>query len=112
MPKSWPWPDSPIKRRERVALSYRAALARADPVACKELDEQMVVFEQRWVVPQVVTHQDDDLLTAALAADYAAVSLRTVYVWRQRGLPSVDTPDGIRFRFATLRGWVGGQRDT
>lgn len=65
----------------------------------------------KWVVPQVVTYVDDDLLTAELVADYCGVSLKTVYTWRNdRGLPSVTTRDGIRFRFAEVRKWKGGAR--
>lgn len=105
MAKLWPWSDSPIKRRERVALSYRAALERADGAACKELDDQMLEYGQRWVLESVVTYQDDDLLDADLAADYCGVSIKTMYVWRHRGLPSVVTCDGIRFRFADVRAW-------
>jgi hypothetical protein len=90
-----------------VALSYRAILEKLAPQACNELDEQMVEYGQRWVIPQVVTYHDDDLLTAEQVADYCdSVNVKTVYVWRRdRGLPSVVTRDGIRFRFADLRAW-------
>lgn len=111
MTHPWPWPgDTPIARARRVALSYRDALAAADPQACRALDERMRRVGQRWVVPQPVTYGEDDLLTAELAADYAGVALKTVYEWRRRGLASRETPDGIRFRFADLQTWLGKRR--
>lgn len=95
-----------------MALSYRALAEKLDPDACAQLDAQMIEYGVKWVVPQVVPYQDHDLLEASLAADYAGVSLKTIYTWRNdRGLPSVETPDGIRFRFSDLRRWVGGDRD-
>lgn len=105
MTRPWPWEDTPLKLRERVALSYRALLERADPEACAKLDAEMLEYGQRWLVPQIIPYQDNDLLTADLVADYRGVALKTVYVWRQRGLPSRKTPDGIRFRFADVRDW-------
>jgi excisionase family DNA binding protein len=109
--RPWPWDESGLKRRERVALSYRALAEKLDPDACAQLDAEMLEFGQRWVVPQVVPYQDHDLLTAILAADYLGVSLKTIYTYRNdRGLPSVDTRDGVRFRFTDLQRWKGGWR--
>lgn len=70
----------------------------------------MFELGQRWVAPRPVTYQEFDLLTADLAADYCGVALKTIYEWRKRGLPSRDTPDGIRFVFSELRQWLGGDR--
>lgn len=111
MPKSWPWPDdTPNKRLRRVAWSYRALAEKLDPEACAELDKQFIEYGQRWVVPVVVPWTDDDLLTADQVADYCDASIRSVYVWRaKRGLASIDTPDGIRFRFADVRRWKGSR---
>lgn len=109
--RPWPWAENAIKRRERVAHSYRAALERAAPAQCAEIDAQMLVYGQSWVVPRIVPYGADDLLSAELAADYAGVALKTMYSWRRNGLPSVTTPDGIRFRFADLTRWCGGIRD-
>lgn len=111
MSRPWPWKETPLKQRERVALSYRALAEKLDAGACAQMDEEMLNFGVRWVVPQIVTYQDSDLLSADLVADYCEVSVRTVYVWRnERGLPSVSTPDGIRFRFSDVRRWKGGDR--
>lgn len=111
MSRPWPWKETPIKQRERIALSYRALAEKLDPDACAQLDTEMLKFGVRWIVPQVVTYADADLLSADLVADYCEVSLKTVYTWRNdRGLPSVTTPDGIRFRFADVRKWKGGDR--
>jgi len=113
MPKPWPWPDDTAnKRLRRIVWSYRALAERlADQLGvddCKELDAQFCEYGQRWVVPQVIPWTDDDLLTADQVADYCDASVRSVYVWRNdRGLPSIETLDGIRFRFADVRKWKG-----
>lgn len=110
MTRPWPWPDTPIQRRERVAASYRAALARHAPDVCAELDAQMLEYAQRWVIPAVVAYTADDLLSVELAADYAHVAVKTAYVWITKGLAHVRTPDGIRIRFDVLQRWCGGDR--
>lgn len=111
MSRPWPWKETPLRQRERVALSYRALAEKLGPEACAELDAEMLEFGVRWVVPQIVTYADVDLLSAELVADYCEVSLKTVYTWRNaRGLPSVVTPDGVRFRFSDVRKWKGGDR--
>ena len=113
MSAPWPWPrDSPVERRARVARSYRDALAEVDSGRCAELDAAMLRLGQRWVVPTVAVYTDDDLLPAVLVADFAHVTLKAVYGWRAREvdpLPSVTTPDGIRFRFADVREWLGNR---
>jgi excisionase family DNA binding protein len=108
--KPWPWPDSPIKRRERVALSYRALLEKHAPEVCAEADKQMIEYGQRWVVPQVVPYGEDDLLNAEQLADYCGVNVKTVYVWKHnRGLPFIKTKSGIRFVFREVRKWKGSR---
>jgi hypothetical protein len=110
--KPWRWPaDTPLRRRERVAQSYRAALAIHAPAVCAAIDAEMVDMGQTWVVPTVVTYTDDDLLTAELVKDYAHVSLKTVYQWHTQGL-GIKTRDGIRFRFADVVRWTSGDRTT
>jgi hypothetical protein len=108
--RPWPWPDTPLQRRERVAQSYRVALEKHAPAVCAELDAQMLQYSQRWVIPTVVAYTNDDLLSAELAADHAGVSVKTVYVWITKGLAHVRTPDGIRVRFDALQRWCGGDR--
>jgi excisionase family DNA binding protein len=105
--KSWPWPDSPIKKRERIALTYRHHLETIAPALCSAIDTEMLEYEgNTWLVPRLVTYLDDELLTADQVAEYCDVSLQTVYMWRaQRGLPSIKTRDGIRFVFAEVRKW-------
>ncbi len=92
-----------------MARSYRDRLEVVDPDGCAELDAAMLRLGQRWVLPTVAVYTDDDLLTAGLVADWANVTVKAVYGWRAREvdpLPSVTTPDGIRFRFATVRDWL------
>jgi hypothetical protein len=85
-------------------------LQREAPAICAEIDAQMLDYGQRWVVPQLVIYQPDDLLDADAVAQYAGYAIKTVYEWRQRGLRSVTTRDGIRFRFADVQRWCGGLR--
>lgn len=108
--RPWPWAENAIKRRERIAHSYRAALARTAPDVCAEIDAQLIEYGQSWVVPRVVPYGPDDLLDYELAADYAGCSVKTFYAWVSKGMPHVRTPDGIRVRFADLQRWCGGIR--
>ncbi|MPZ66188.1 MAG: hypothetical protein GEU83_11965 [Pseudonocardiaceae bacterium] len=102
-PDPWPWPaDTPLDRARRVARSYRDALADADPDTCSQLDARMTELGQGWVQPKPLLHHDNDLLTATEVADMCDVKVRTVDVWRSRGLPAVSTPDGTRYRAADV----------
>jgi predicted DNA-binding transcriptional regulator AlpA len=99
--------EQPVERARRCASSYRHLAEQADPDGCAALDEQMLRYGQRWVVPQIAIYTDDDLLTADLVADFAGVAQKTVYEWRRlHDLPSRTTPDGIRFRFADVIRWL------
>jgi hypothetical protein len=110
--RPWPWPkETALGRARRVAVSYRSALEQANSAACALLDAEMLVYGQRWVVPVVVPYTADDLLTADQVADYAGCAVKTVYEWRRdRGLVSITTPDGIRFRFDVVQKWCGNER--
>lgn len=111
MTRPWPWDESVLARHKRVAQSYRAALEEVAPELCREIDEQMIAYGQSWVAPRVVVYDDDHLLTPELAAEYACCALKTIYVWRGRGMPTITTPDGIRVRFDVLRRWFAGDRN-
>lgn len=103
MSDPWPWPgDSPLDRRSRVARTYREALAEADPARCAQLDAAARRLGQGWVLPSVLDHQTDDLLTAPEVAEMCNVQPATVRQWRRRGLPAVRTPDGLRYRVADV----------
>ena len=111
MTGAWPWPnDSALMRARRVAASYRAVLEDSDPGACHELDARMAEMGIDWIVPQIVSYTDDDWLSAEQVAAYAGVSLSTAYSWRQLGLKSIATNEGIRFRYGHLRRWLAGDR--
>lgn len=110
-PDRWPWPaDTALDRARRVAQLYRVSLAAVDPERCETLDQQVARFGQGWAVPSVSTHEDDDLLTAELAADAVHVKTRTIYAWRQDGLPVVATPDGPRYRVRDIREFIAERR--
>lgn len=97
-------------KARRVAASYRAVLEDIDPDTCHQLDRQMIEMGINWIVPRTVTWSDDDWLSAEQVADHVGVSLASVYSWRQRGLPSMATNEGIRFQYAEIRRWIAGQR--
>lgn len=99
----WPWPaDSPLDRARRLLGSYRAALGKADPLACARIDEWALAHGQAWVVPAAWPYADDELITCQQVADLCHVEIRTVYHWHQRGLHYTRTPDGPRVRVADL----------
>lgn len=109
--ESWPWPtDTGLERARRVAHAYRSALHAHAESVCRELDERMRTFGQTWVLPSPVTRTDEELLTTDEAADYLVVRPRTVDAYRRRGLPSVTTPDGPRYRVGDLRAWQAARR--
>lgn len=111
IPDPWPWPgDSPLDRRSRVARTYREALAEADPARCAQLDESARRLGQGWVLPSVLDHQADDLLTAPEVAEMCNVQPATVRQWRNRGLPAVRTPDGLRYRVADVMDYHAQRR--
>lgn len=93
-----------------MARSYRDALEATDPGTCRYLDAEMTRFGQRWVLPNASPYDADDYLSAELVADFAQVRSKTVYEWARRGLRSIRTNEGVRFRFADVQAWVGGKR--
>lgn len=107
----WPWPvDTALHRARRVARSYRDVLETVDPTACAYLDAEMTRLGQRWILPMATVYSDDDWLTAQLVADHAGVAPKTVYEWKRRGLAPARTREGLRWRFADVRAWLGRGR--
>ncbi|MET9262366.1 hypothetical protein [Amycolatopsis sp. NPDC004079] len=110
-PEAWPWPaDTVLDRSRRVAQAYRQALAKEAPEECSRMDAQMAAVGQAWVLPAASIHEPMDLLTADLAAEEMRVARRTIYAWREKGLPVTPTPDGPRYRVADLRAFETAQR--
>ncbi|MBB1153476.1 helix-turn-helix domain-containing protein [Amycolatopsis dendrobii] len=109
--RTWPWPaDTTLDRARRVAQIYRQALRAADTEECRRVDAQMSVAGQAWVLPAASTHDPMDLVTVEKAAEEMRVARRTIYSWREKGLPVIETPDGPRYRVADLREYVTAQR--
>jgi hypothetical protein len=109
---AWPWPaDTPTDRAQRVALAYREALQKLDPMAAAKLDGRFTELGQRWVVPRPNPYEPNDLLTAEQAADLCNVKPRTLDTWRSRGLQVTTTPDGIRYRVADIYRYRRALRD-
>lgn len=108
---TWPYPaDTVLDRARRVAHAYRHALQQLDPERCQALDAQMAALGQPWVAPTLSTHEPDDLLTAALAADEMGVVIRTIYTWREDGLRVTPTADGPRYRVGDLHDYRAEKR--
>lgn len=113
MSSQWPWPgDTALTRARRIAASYRAVLEDIAPDICHQLDQQMITMGVDWIVPRVVAWSEDDWMSAEQVAQYAGVSLATVYSWRHRGMPSLVTNEGIRFQHGVVRRWIAGHRDS
>lgn len=108
---SWPWPgDSPLDRARRVARTYRDTLNRVAPDACAQLDARAAELGQSWITPKPLAHEHEDLLTANEVADMCDVKPATIRQWRRRGLPTVDTVDGLRFRVADVLNYQAQRR--
>lgn len=102
----WPDPrDNAIVRARRVAAAYRHYLAIASPVLCRELDETMRTRGQWWIVPRTQVYQDDDAITADLAAELVSKSEGTIRRWA--ATPHPDMPGRM---LLPRHGWDGSRR--
>lgn len=111
MTDPWPWPgDTPLDRARRVARTYRDALRRTDRELCAQLDQRTRDLGQQWIAPTTLAYDLDDQLTADEVAELCQVKPDTVRVWRYRGLPTVDTPDGRRYRVADVLNYHAQRR--
>lgn len=102
-PDPWPWPaDTQTERARRACASYQAALRRHMPELCARIDEHMVGVGQTWVVPRIAQYELDELLTPRQAADYCGIRPATLPTWCSRGLVTVETVDGTRYKVSDL----------
>ena len=86
----WPFPgDTPLVRARKVAQMYRARLRALSTDACDDADNAAVGFGETWVVPRVLTVNEDDWLSPADAADYLCVGIARI-----RGLRLSDRLPG------------------
>lgn len=101
----WPYPgDSPLARARKVAHMYRAALGAANAAMRDQCDRTAVGYGETWAIPRLITHNDDDLLNPADAADYLCTTLANIRRLRLAGrLVGHRTDDGWRYRVADLR---------
>jgi hypothetical protein len=99
----WPYPgDSPLNQRERIARSYRQELEKVAPAQCAALDSRCLELGHGWIAPQQLIYRPDDQLTAQQVAEMCGVKLATVRQWRKRGLRTLTTVDGMRYRVADV----------
>lgn len=100
MTSRWPFPgDRAIDRRSQVAITYRAALQRVDPVACAAIDSAAVLAGEGWVVEELAVETEDDLVTVPRAAELVGRSRRWVYEWaRTTGMVAMRNPIQVRLR--------------
>ncbi|MFI6228613.1 hypothetical protein ACIBCR_15030 [Micromonospora echinospora] len=104
--QQWPFPgDSPTIRARKIAQMYRARLRALDPTACDEADATASQFGETWVIPKVVTANDDDFLGPSDAADFLCTSTANIRRLRLAGrLNGHETPQGWLYRVGELRG--------
>ena len=77
----WPYPqDGPAERARRVALAYRARLARLSAEAAAECDELAARYGETWMLDQPEV-DDDQELTTTEAAQLVGVSPGTIRNW-------------------------------
>lgn len=101
--REWPWPDSRLERRTRIAHVYRDALHDYAPDEAKRIDELMRIFKQNWIVDAAHTDPDETLTVAELAQHFD-VRTSCIYNWlRAADIKPVDQPlstkRGYRQRF-------------
>ena len=107
----WPRPaDSPLDRARSIARSYRDALLKVDPSRCYQLDAEAERRGQGWVAPQQAQWELDDLLTADELVDCCCIQPRTIDTWISRGLKTIETVDGRRFRYGDILDYQAQQR--
>lgn len=101
----WPYPgDNPLVRARKVAHMYRAIAERVDPAATAEADTTAIDFGETWVVPRVVTVEDDDLLDPSDAADFLCTSTANIRRLRLAGrLNGHHTSSGWRYQVSDLK---------
>lgn len=86
----WPWPaNNQLDRARRIAQSYREALLELDAARCMDLDERARALGQGWVVPELVTIDENEMLSATAAAALVGVNRSTLYRWVEAGHVSV-----------------------
>lgn len=84
--QGWPFPgDSPVLKARRALYAYRAKLERVDPAGCAELDARMRRWGLTWIVPRELPADLGTWVSAADAADLAAVEMATLRQLRRRG---------------------------
>lgn len=108
MTTRWPYPgDSPVDRSRQVAIQYRAALERVDPVACHAIDQAATWAGESWVAPGYAIEIEDDQVTVVRAAELVGMSVRWVYKWAEEHRVAVDP---VRVRLADVRAAVAYDR--
>jgi hypothetical protein len=97
MPTPWPWPgDSREDQAKRVALSYRARLLMADPVATADLDGHWTEHGAHWVQPASAPLDLDEWLSPAEMADTLHIEPRCLRDWARRNKIRVLDDRGVR----------------
>ena len=75
----WPWKETRLERRTRIANLYRDALFEADPHACYELDTLMDDLGQHWITGNRPIHLNpDEPMTAKEMADWIDTGVNNI----------------------------------
>ncbi len=104
-----PWPfererANPTVRARRIAQMYRVALGEINPELRDQLDVTAEKYGESWVLNRAASYDDNDMVTARIAAEILCVSHVTVHRYYEEGiLPGVKEDKIIKFRVGDLR---------
>lgn len=102
----WPFENergNPTARARRIAHSYRTALASVDPESCRRVDEMATRFGETWVDGRLIL-DDDELVSASIAASIACVSRQTIRRYEKLGrVPGYQVHGVTHYRVGDIR---------
>jgi hypothetical protein len=75
----WPWNESRLERRTRIAHLYRDALFEAAPHLCYELDATLDTYGQHWITGTKPPINPDEPMTVKQIAEWTDVRVQAVY---------------------------------
>jgi hypothetical protein len=74
----WPWPETRLARRTRIAHLYRDALFETNPHACYDLDTTLDEYGQHWITGNRPPLDPDEPMTAKQIADWTDTTIQRI----------------------------------
>jgi predicted GTPase len=74
----WPWPETRLQRRTRIARLYRDALTEHAPTACDELDALLDTYNQHWITGNHPPINTDEPMTAKEIANWTDTRINNI----------------------------------